>query len=178
MSAKNKKTTGYVHVYTGNGKGKTTAALGLTLRALGAGKRIFIGQFAKGMKYSELKVLTKLAPSVVVEQFGLRCFIRSKPSLKDINAARQGLARIRDIFKRDSFDVVVLDEANIATFFKLFSPLELLDVIQSRPSHVEVVITGRYADNKILRFADLITEMKEVRHYYIKGVRARPGIEC
>ncbi len=170
------KEAGYVQVYTGNGKGKTTAALGLALRALGAGLRVFFGQFVKGMRYSELELLERL-DGIEVEQFGLECFIRGEPSAQDVEAAREGLRRCAAVLARGAHDLVVLDEANIAVHFGLFTVEELLQAVEARAKGVEVVITGRYAHPKLLEAADLVTEMKEVKHYYTRGVQARTGIE-
>ena len=168
---------GYVHVYTGNGKGKTTAALGLALRAAGAGLHVYIGQFVKGMRYSEIKAFERFKDQVTIQQFGRGCFIHNAPKEEDIAAARQGLDVVRDVITSGNWDVVVLDEANIAVLFGLFGVDELLDLIDQKPCGQELVITGRYADQRLLLRADLVTEMKEVKHYYAQGVEARVGIE-
>ena len=167
---------GYVQVYSGNGKGKTTAAIGLAVRASGAGKKIYIAQFVKGMKYSEIKALDKF-DNIDVEQFGLRCFIIEKPKQEDIDAAMEGLKKVKEVIVSGQYDVVIMDEANIAVFFKLFSIEDLLDVIELKPDNVELIITGRYAEDKLIEKADLVTEMKEIKHYYNIGVEAREGIE-
>ena len=172
-----KWSTGYVQVYTGNGKGKTTAMLGLTVRAVGAGLRVFIAQFVKGMKYSELEALRRFDDLVTVKQYGRDCFIVNEPTDEDIRVARQGLNEVRDILYSDTYDIVVLDEANIATWYKLFSVDELIELIENKPKNVELIITGRNADERILQHADLVTEMREYAHYYTKGVEARIGIE-
>lgn len=168
---------GFIHVYTGNGKGKTTAALGLSLRATGAGKRVFIAQFVKGMVYSEVKALEKLNSLIEIKQYGLDCFIYQKPTQKDIDYARRGLEEVKTIFASQKYDLIVLDEATIAIYFKLFSTEELLAVLKSKPETTEVVITGRYAPDELIEFADLVTEMKEIKHYYTQGVEAREGVE-
>ncbi len=168
---------GYVHVYTGDGKGKTTAALGLALRAVGAGMKVYIGQFVKGMKYSELISLDMLSRYITIRQYGRDCFIFNDPQEEDIKIARDGLEEIGNVLKSGEYELVILDEANIATFYNLFSVDELLNVIRSRHESVEVVITGRKADDKIIEEADLVTEMKEIKHYYANGVAAREGIE-
>ncbi len=167
---------GYIHVYTGNGKGKTTAALGLSLRAVCAGKRVFFGQFIKGMEYSELKC-TEFMDNFEIEQFGRRCFIYEAPGREDIDAARKGLARMTDVLKSGKYDIVVMDELNIALYFKLFSVEEAIAAINGRDENTEVVITGRYALEEIINIADLVTEMKEIKHYYNGGIQARIGIE-
>ncbi len=169
---------GYLHVYTGDGKGKTTAALGLALRAAGAGLRVFIAQFVKGMHYSELDALERFDDLITVKQFGRDCFIKREPEQADIDAARAGLEEVRDLLGGEAPpDVLILDEASIATFYNLFGVDELLEVIAARPEGVEVIVTGRKADPRLIEKADLVTEMKEVRHYYAKGVEAREGIE-
>jgi cob(I)alamin adenosyltransferase len=168
---------GYVQVYTGDGKGKSTAALGLALRAAGAGLRVYIAQFVKGMHYSELDALERFRDRITIRQYGRTCFIRKDPDKEDIRAARDGLQEVRGILTSGSYDLVILDEASIAVHFNLFSADELAGLIGSRPENVELVITGRNAHPKILEMADLVTEMKEVKHYYQEGVEARAGIE-
>jgi cob(I)alamin adenosyltransferase len=167
----------YVQVYTGDGKGKTTAALGLALRAAGAGLRVFIAQFVKGMAYSELASLDRFADLVTVRQYGLCSFIRETPTPEDIAAAREGLREARAAVGSGRYDVVILDEANIATHFGLFAVDDLLEVVDLAAGNVEIVITGRRADPRVIERADLVTEMREVKHYYAKGVAARRGIE-
>jgi len=168
---------GYVQVYTGDGKGKTTAAMGLALRAVGAGLKVFIGQFVKGMKYSETIALEKLSDEITVKQYGKDCFIYNEPDADDIKRAREGLDEMKNILAAGDYELVIMDEANIATYYKLFSVEELLEAIDNKHESVEVVVTGRKAEEKLLERADLITEMKEVKHYYQKGVEARKGIE-
>lgn len=167
---------GMVQVYTGNGKGKTTAAFGLALRAVGAGKNVFIAQFVKGRKYSELKSLKEIE-LIEIKQYGLNYFINGKAKDADIEAAREGLEAAAEILKSGDYQLVILDEANIAVYYQLFSARELIEVIESRDPGVEVVVTGRYATDDIIEKADLVTEMKEIKHYYKKGIKARVGIE-
>lgn len=167
---------GMLHVYTGNGKGKTTAGLGLALRAAGAGLKVFIGQFVKSMEYNEIKVLKKI-DDIDVKQYGLSCFIDQEPKEEDIKAAQDGLLEVSKILKTDKYDLVILDEANIAVYFDLFSIEELIEVIEHRNKEIEVVVTGRNARDEIIEKADLVTDMKEIKHYYEKGVKARDGIE-
>ena len=167
---------GMVHVYTGNGKGKTTSAIGLAVRAVGAGLNVYIGQFAKGKKYSELNSLSDI-DNIKVEQFGQNYFIKGSPTEKDINSAQKGFNKIKEVLKSGKYEVVILDEANIATYYELFTVQELIDVIEERAENVEVIITGRMADKKLINYADLVTEMKEIKHYYQQGVIARTGIE-
>ena len=167
---------GMVHVYTGNGKGKTTSAIGLAVRAVGAGHSVFIGQFVKGMKYSELNSLADIE-GIKVKQYGQNYFIKGKPNKKDIETADYGFQEIKKVLSSGDYEVVILDEANIATYYNLFTVEELIDIIENRADQVEVVITGRMADDKIIEYADLVTEMKEIKHYYQKGIMAREGIE-
>jgi cob(I)alamin adenosyltransferase len=168
---------GYVHVYTGNGKGKTTAAMGLALRAVGAGKKVFIAQFAKGMHYSELDSIAQFLPAITLKQFGLGCFIFNAPQQADIDAANDGLKEVENAIHSGKYDVIILDEANIAVFYNLFSVETLIEIIHQRHHSTEIIITGRYATEEIINFADLVTEMKEIKHYYKQGVQARVGIE-
>jgi cob(I)alamin adenosyltransferase len=168
---------GYIQVYTGDGKGKTTAALGLALRAAGAGLKVLIVQFVKGMHYAELDALEELKDRISVLQAGRECFITQEPDEKDIQAAREGLDTTRRAIQSGDYRLVIMDEANIATHYNLFSVDELIDVIQSRREDVEIVITGRKAESKLLEMADLVTDMRNVKHYYTKGVAARSGIE-
>jgi cob(I)alamin adenosyltransferase len=168
---------GYVQVYTGNGKGKTTAAFGLAMRAAGAGLKVFIAQFVKGMTYSEIEAFERFSDLITVRQYGRGSFIRNTPKEGDIRAAWVGLEEVREVLVSGGYKLVILDEANIATHFRLFSIDDLLALIDSKPADVELVITGRYVDSRVLDRADLVTEMREVKHYYTRGVEARKGIE-
>jgi len=168
---------GYVQVYTGDGKGKTTAAIGLSIRAAGAGLKVFIAQFIKMGDYSEIKALKRFSDVISVEQFGLGRFIRGKPSPEDIEAAQKGLEKVKSILTSGQYNIVVLEEANVAVTCELFSVQELLDLIDAKPDGVELVITGRGAARPIIERADLVTEMKAIKHYVQKGVAARAGIE-
>ena len=170
---------GYIQVYTGKGKGKTTAAFGLALRAAGAGMKVFIAQFLKGKEYSELKSIRKFEDLITVRQYGRGRFIRkgSNPDREDIILAAEGLKEVIEILKSGEYQLVILDEANIAVHFNLFPVSELLKIMDAKPDHVELVITGRNADTRVLERADLVTEMCAVKHYYDRGVRERTGIE-
>jgi cob(I)alamin adenosyltransferase len=168
---------GYVQVYTGNGKGKTTAALGLALRASGAGLRTYLGQFMKGRHYSELDAARGLAPLVTIEQYGRPDFCEpGKVSPEDVALARAGLDKIRAALAA-GYDLVVMDEVCTALHFKLLDVNEILEVVQNKPDGVELILTGRYAPDEIIAAADLATEMKEIKHYYQQGVQARKGVE-
>ena len=168
---------GYIHVYTGDGKGKTTAALGLAIRAVGAGLKVYIAQFLKHGDYSEIKGLDRFSDTITVEQFGRGRFIKGRPSNEDMAAARRGLNKVKTILAAGKYSVVILDEANVAVSLNLFSENELLEILDHRPDNVEIIITGRGAASGIIEAADLVTEMKEIKHYFKKGVKARIGIE-
>ncbi|MFQ3550388.1 MAG: cob(I)yrinic acid a,c-diamide adenosyltransferase [Armatimonadota bacterium] len=168
---------GYVQVYTGNGKGKTTAALGVVVRAIGAGYKVFIGQFLKAEDCSELHALESFSDTVTIKQYGRGCFIMNIPCEEDVVAAREGFDEIRDIVISGKYDIVILDEANIAVYYNMIDLSELLDLIKNKPDNVELIITGRYAKPELIEAADLVTEMKEIKHYYNSGVPARKGIE-
>ena len=168
---------GYIQVYTGEGKGKTTAALGLALRAAGAGLRIFIVQFLKAGTYSEIQALRRLSDRISIEQYGSGRFVVGTPSPEEIDAAGRGLARAGEILSAGDHELVILDEANVATALGLFSVSALLDVMARKPPAVELVLTGRGAAAEVIRQADLVTEMRPVKHYYDRGVAARIGIE-
>lgn len=167
---------GYVQIYTGNGKGKTTAAFGLALRALCASKKVYIGQFLKGMKYSELNA-TKYFEDLTIEQFGSENFIGNPPKEADILKVEEGLKRVVEIFEENIHDIVILDELNVAVSLKLVDEDKIIDLIRKKPDNVELIITGRNATEKLIEIADLVTEMKEIKHYYSSGVEARVGIE-
>jgi cob(I)alamin adenosyltransferase len=168
---------GYVQVYTGDGKGKTTAALGLSLRAAGAKLKVFIAQFVKGMEYSELESLKRYDDFITLKQYGRDSFIHGDPKKEDFDAAMKGFDELKDAILSGEYSLVVIDEANIAIYYKLFSVEDLISLIDKKPGHVEIVITGRKADPKIIERADLVTEMKEIKHYFNNGVNARKGIE-
>ena len=152
------ETKGYLQVYTGNGKGKTTAAFGLAVRALCAGKRVFIGQFVKSMKYNETR-------------------LEAWPEDEDVRLVQEGLRECAAILASGEWDLVILDELTIAVYFGLLSDKEILEVIGLRDTGTEVVITGRYASEALLALADLVTEMREVKHYYTRGVLSRDGFD-
>lgn len=168
---------GEILVVTGNGKGKTTYALGLCLKAAGAGKKVFLGQFIKGSEYSEIKALKKLDDLITVEQFGLGRFIDGIPHPEDRIHAQKGFERVGTILKTGDFDLVVLDEANVALKYHLFSIGDFLAAIRCRAPGISVVVTGRDAPPDMIEFADDVIEMKEIKHYYHAGVPARVGIE-
>jgi cob(I)alamin adenosyltransferase len=167
---------GFIQVYTGNGKGKTTAALGLALRAAGAGLKVFICQFLKGRPSSELKSLKKLSADITIRRCGGKSFV-IHPRKDDKLCARQAFRKVSKILSEGIYDVVVLDEINCAVAINLIDINSLIKLLKEKPRHVEVVLTGRDAPKKLLAIADLVTEMKEIKHYFREGVKARTGIE-
>lgn len=168
---------GYVHVYTGNGKGKTTAAVGLLVRSGLAGFNVYMGQFIKGMEYNEVKI-QKFLENVKIEQYGQDCFIEKEPTEEDVKRAKAGLEKISKILEEGNYDLVILDELTIGLFYKLFTVEDVIEILDRRKENVEVVITGRYAPEELINYADLVTEMKEIKHYYnTLGIEAREGIE-
>lgn len=169
---------GMIHVYTGDGKGKTTAALGLGMRAAGHGKKVLMVQFMKGRtNYGELES-AKRVPGFCIVQFGRPDFVdRKNPDPRDIEGAGEALSYALEAAKLRSCDLLILDELNVALDFGLVSLGEVKDFLAEKPEEMEIVITGRNAHPDIIELADLVTEMREVRHYYRKGVQARQGIE-
>jgi cob(I)alamin adenosyltransferase len=169
---------GLVQVYTGNGKGKTTAAFGLALRAIGRGLKVYVIQFIKGgFDYGELYTVDKLL-NLKLKAFGRGKFITEKPAKKeDIAPAEEALALAETIVKNGEYDIVILDEINVALSLKLISLEKVLELIKKKPEHVELILTGRYVPNEIVEVADLVTEMKEIKHPFNKGYMARKGIE-
>lgn len=168
---------GFIQIYTGDGKGKTTAALGLALRASGYGMRTYIGQFMKGQHYGELAAVQGV-PQITIEQYGdVHCIRREEITARHVEQARQGLARAQAAMLSGNYDIVVLDEINVAIWFGLLTIEEVLRFLDQRPASVELVLTGRRAPQELIDRADLVTEMREVKHYYQQGVTARIGIE-
>jgi cob(I)alamin adenosyltransferase len=170
---------GYVQVYTGDGKGKTTAALGQAFRASGHDLKVFMILFMKGnIEYGELKTAERLAPFVELRQMGRETFVsKDNPDPVDIQWATDALALAKKTVEEGKHDVVILDEVNVALDFKLIDLEDVLEIIRLKPEHMELILTGRYAPDEIIQAADLVTEMKLVKHYYDEGVDARVGIE-
>ncbi len=168
---------GYVQVYTGNGKGKTTASIGLIIRALGSGLKVYMAQFMKGQKYGELNILEKLG--VLVERFGTEECIMSPEHVTEFDKikAKEGYKKVVEILLSKKYDLVILDEICVSAYFNLITQEEILYLIDIKPSETELVLTGRYAPKKVIQCADLVTEMKEIKHYYSQGIMARDGIE-
>ena len=168
---------GQIHIYTGDGKGKTTAAIGLSVRAAGAGWQIFFGQFLKSADYSEHKALARWAEQITVQTFGTGRLIRDSPSRKDVELAQKGLVRAEEAITSQKFQLVILDEILVAALMNLVKESDIIHLIRRLPEPVELVLTGRGATAALVKEADLVTEMKEVKHYYHKGIQAREGIE-
>jgi len=166
-----------IQVYTGNGKGKTTASLGLALRAAGAGLKVYIGQFIKAGFWSEIKALKVFKNKIEVEQFGRGCFISGKPETKDFQAARKGLEKIEKIISAKKYNLIILDEINVALDLNLLEKEEVLRLIKSVPGETELVLTGRNALPEVINLADLVSDIRDKKHYYRRNVQARKGIE-
>lgn len=174
---KKRLSRGYVQVYTGDGKGKTTAALGLALRASGHRLCTYIGQFMKGQRYGEMDALRD-NPFITLEQYGQpRCIHREEVTTEHISSAQRGLDRARKAMMSDRYDLIVLDEVNVSIWFGLLTVEDVLSFLDEKPKYVEVILTGRRAPQRLIDRADLVTEMLEVKHYYGRGVDARIGIE-
>lgn len=192
--------TGYLQVYTGNGKGKTTAAIGLAIRALGAGLRVLFLQFMKSKVYSEHTILPTISPNLTLETLGKPYFIieegsvppaelakwqdevvvfpPGKPPREYVKMIAAGLERARAAMAGGEYDLVVLDEIVVALHFGLVTWEQLRELIDRRPDGVELVLTGRGATPDLIARADLVTDMRDTKHYYTTGVAARKGIEC
>lgn len=168
---------GYIHIYSGPGKGKTTAALGLGLRAAGADFKVHMIQFMKGRRYSELDVLEHVK-NFTVSQFGRDEFVsKDNPEQIDIDLAREGFDFAVDVVKKRLYDMVILDEINVAIDYGLISLKDMLGLIDQKPEKLELVLTGRYAHPDLIKVADVVTEMLEIKHPYQEGVTARKGVD-
>ncbi|MGB9721825.1 MAG: cob(I)yrinic acid a,c-diamide adenosyltransferase [bacterium] len=167
-----------IQIYTGNGKGKTTAALGLALRAVGHNKRVIMIQFMKGkINYGELNSAKKLK-NFTIEQYGRPDFVdKDHPAKIDIGRARKGFERAKEVIKSKKYDIVILDELNVAVDYGLIPVKEVVELLNKIPRKMEIIITGRYMPDEFANYADLISEVIEVKHYFDKGIKARKGIE-
>ena len=170
---------GFVHIYTGNGKGKSTAAIGQAVRAAGLGLKTYIAQFMKEFPYNELNSLKYLSEWITIEQFGGDEFVYKKelPGEEELAKAKKGLQAATEKMLSASYDLVILDEAIVAVYFKLIKTEELIEIINKKPKSVELILTGRYCPKELIELADLVTEMKEIKHYYQRGITSRRGIE-
>jgi cob(I)alamin adenosyltransferase len=168
---------GLVHLYTGTGKGKTTAALGLAMRALGNGWKVCMVQFMKGGEYGEIESFKQLE-NFKIQKLGTTGFVdRKKPSARDIEEAKKGLVAAREAIGSDKYDLVILDEIVCALDFGLLELPPIVDLIKNKPDRVELVLTGRGAPQALVDLCDYVTEMREAKHPYQRGVAARKGIE-
>ena len=167
---------GLVQVYTGDGKGKTTAALGLALRAIGWGYKVCFIQFIKARKTGEVKISQKELPRFSIHQFGKSAFIK-RPNQKDKLLAQKALKFAQKIINSQKYQIVILDEINIALNFKLINLAQVIQIIRHKPASVEIVLTGRKAPRQIIEIADLVTEMKLIKHPFDKKIQARQGLD-
>lgn len=180
LSAKaaNVKRRGLVIVITGNGKGKTTSAFGQALRAVGQGYKVFIIQFMKGRSYGECVAAEKYLPHLTVRRCGLDSFVmRDNPAPADIELARQGFELARKVIASGKYDMVILDEINVAVDFKLIPLQDVIQLIENKPPSLDLILTGRYAAKKIIGLADTVSEVREIKHHYAAGIKDRAGIE-
>jgi cob(I)alamin adenosyltransferase len=170
---------GFVQIYTGNGKGKSTAAIGQAVRAAGFGLKSYIAQFMKEYPYNELYSLKFLSEWITVEQFGGDDFVYKKelPGKEELEKSRLGLQSAKEKMLNDEYDLIILDEAIVAIYFKLIRTEDLVGFISQKPDNVELILTGRYCPEELINLADLVTEMKEIKHYSQKGITSRKGIE-
>jgi len=170
---------GYIHVYTGNGKGKTTAALGQALRAAGSGLKTFIVQFMKDFPYGEVKSIQQWNEWIELAQYGNDTFVIDKrlPCQSDFEAAKQGLQRAQEAMLSGKYDILIMDEVCVAIHFGLLNTETVYLLLEKKPTFVEIILTGRYCPSELIEKADLVTEMHEIKHYYQKGIEARKGIE-
>ena len=168
---------GFIHIYTGDGKGKTTAAIGLAIRASGYGLKTYMGQFMKGRHYGELTAL-KNNINIVIDQYGdTDCIHRAEVTHRHKILAKRGLETAEAAMLSGNYDIVILDEINVALGFNLFALENVLALLDKRPEHMEIILTGRNAPEDLIAIADLVSDIKEIKHYYHHGILAREGIE-
>ena len=178
QSAPRQTDKGLVIVITGNGKGKTTSAFGQALRASGQGFKVFVIQFMKGRKYGEFKAAKKYLPDITVRLCGLDSFVmRDNPAAIDIKLAQKGLKVAKQAINSGKYNMVILDEINVALDFKLIDLNDVIELIKNKPAGLDLILTGRYAPAPIMNLADTVSEIKEIKHHYQAGIKDRAGIE-
>ena len=175
----NKLKQGFTQIYTGNGKGKTTAALGQAVRAAGNGFHSYILMLMKEFPYNEVSALSALKDFITIEQVGKDDYVYRKelPPQEEIDKVKLALERAKQNMLSGNYELIILDEVLVATYFGLITAEDILPLINEKPFDVELILTGRYCPEELIDKADLVTEMKEVKHYYKKGILARRGIE-
>lgn len=168
-----------IQVYTGNGKGKTTAAIGQVVRAAGSGLKTYFAMFMKDYVYGELNILSKLSDSIELNHFGNDEFVFRKelPSIELKDEVKKGIIECSNKMISGNYDIIVLDEVLVSIYFQLIDLKDLIEIIENKPADVELILTGRYCPQEILERADLVTEMKEIKHYYREGVLSRKGFD-
>jgi cob(I)alamin adenosyltransferase len=177
-SAPGQADKGLVIVITGNGKGKTTSAFGQALRAIGQGFKVFLIQFMKGRKYGEFKAAKKYLPDLTVRLSGLDSFVmRDNPAAVDIELAQKGWKAAKQAINSGKYNMVILDEINVALDFKLIDLNDVIELIKNKPAGLDLILTGRYAPAPIIKLADTVSEIKEIKHHYNAGIKDRAGIE-
>jgi cob(I)alamin adenosyltransferase len=173
-----KTAKGLVIVITGRGKGKTTAAFGQALRAIGQGYKVFVLQFMKGRKYGEFIAAEKYLSHLTIRMSGLDSFVmRDNPAAIDIELAQKGLDAAQKAINSGKYDMVILDEINVALDFKLVALPKVIELIKNKPAGLDLILTGRYAPPEIIELADTVSEIKEIKHHYAAGIKDRAGIE-
>jgi len=173
-----KSKQGIVLVITGNGKGKTTSAFGQALRAMGQGFRVCIIQFMKGREYGEVLAVKKYLPELAFFQYGLDSFVmRDNPAPVDVELAREGFEKAKEVVNSGDFDMVILDEINVVVDFNLIPEEEVIELVENKPPELDLVLTGRYASEKLKELADTVSEVREIKHHYNAGIKGRAGIE-
>ena len=171
---------GFTQIYTGNGKGKTTAAIGLAIRAAGRGYKTFIAQFMKKGDYGETLFINEhLKGYITIEQFGLPRFHHSEKGVteEETKAAMEGIEAVKIAVQSQEYNIVILDEINVLLYFNIIDSKHVIEIIENKPENVELILTGRNAPEEIQKKSDLVTEMKEIKHYFKKNITSRNGIE-
>nr|WP_156204657.1 cob(I)yrinic acid a,c-diamide adenosyltransferase [Candidatus Syntrophocurvum alkaliphilum] len=169
---------GIVLLITGNGKGKTTAAFGQALRAIGQNYRVCIIQFMKGREYGEIRAAKEYLPNLQLFQYGLDSFVmRDNPASVDVELAEEGFEKAKEVIGSNEFDMVILDEINVVVDFGLVDEDEVLELVKTKPPELDLILTGRYASDELIKNANTVSEIKEVKHHYNNGIKDRAGIE-